>query len=109
VLGRALAARLADREHGAVAVVDNKASKPWVVRFVETVSRKEHTFKVRETKPDRTIGALILILESVRIEVTAQITLADRSHGQPSERVRDQIAAILLTSRPISRPSRARG
>jgi hypothetical protein len=45
------------------AVSDNKASKPWVVRFTETVSGVQHTFKVQETKPDRTIGALILILE----------------------------------------------
>lgn len=44
------------------AVPDSKA-KPWVVRFVETVRRTEHTFKVASTKPDRTIGALILILE----------------------------------------------
>jgi hypothetical protein len=47
-------------------VVDSKISKPWVVRFVETVSRVEHVFKVRETKPDRTIGALILILEAYK-------------------------------------------
>ncbi len=46
-----------------IAVTDNKASKPWVVRFLETVSQAEHVFKVKETKPDRTIGALILILE----------------------------------------------
>ena len=45
------------------AVVENKTSKPWVVRFVETTSRVPHTFKVKESKPDRTIGALILILE----------------------------------------------
>lgn len=46
-----------------IAVLDNKSGKPWIVRFVETVSRQEHVFKVRETKPDRTIGGLILILE----------------------------------------------
>ena len=44
-------------------IADTKASKPWIVRFAETVSGVVHTFKVRETKPDRTIGALILILE----------------------------------------------
>jgi hypothetical protein len=47
-----------------IAVSDNKVNKPWVVRFAETASGKEHTFKVKETKPDRTIGALILILET---------------------------------------------
>lgn len=48
------------------AVADTKSSKPWVVRFRETVSGVEHTFKVQETRPDRTIGALILILEFYR-------------------------------------------
>lgn len=39
------------------------SKKPWLVKYVETVSRCEHTFKVRESKPDRTIGGLVLILE----------------------------------------------
>jgi hypothetical protein len=46
-----------------IAVLDNKVSKPWIVRYSETVSGEVHMFKVKETKPDRTIGALILILE----------------------------------------------
>lgn len=39
------------------------SKKPWVVRFLETVSGVEHSFKVKESRPDRTIGALVLILE----------------------------------------------
>lgn len=42
---------------------DAGGKKPWVVKYVETVSRAEHTFKVTSTEPDRTIGALKLILE----------------------------------------------
>ena len=46
-----------------VGVADSKV-KPWVVRFAETVGGAEHVFKVASTKPDRTIGVVILILES---------------------------------------------
>lgn len=45
----------------------NTKLKPWLVVFVETVSRAEHTFKVSQSNPDRTIGSLVLILESYQL------------------------------------------
>lgn len=37
--------------------------KPWVVRFTSAGSAIERTWRVMETIPDETIGALVLILE----------------------------------------------
>lgn len=68
IAGRTCSVVLSERDLQVVnmaprTIEDTKNSKPWVVRFVETVSRKEHTFKVAHTKPDRTLGAWVLILE----------------------------------------------
>ncbi len=43
--------------------VSDATGKPWLVRFAETVGAIEHTFKVKETLPDRTIGGVVLLLE----------------------------------------------
>ena len=45
----------------------NTKVKPWVVSYLETVSGIEHTFKVCQSNPDRTIGSLVLILESYQL------------------------------------------
>ena len=42
--------------------VSEEKSKPWLVAFVD-VGGTAHTFKVRESRPDRTVNALVLILE----------------------------------------------
>lgn len=54
------------RVNMAPAAVADTSKKPWIVKFVETVSRIEHTFKVFETNPDRTIGSLVLVLEAYK-------------------------------------------
>jgi len=43
------------------------SKKPWLVKYLETVSRIEHTFKVAQTNPDRTIGSLVLVLEAYQL------------------------------------------
>ena len=45
----------------------NTKLKPWLVKYLETVSGIEHTFKVSQSNPDRTIGSLVLILESYQL------------------------------------------
>lgn len=42
--------------------------KPWVVKFSESVGCVEHTFKVSETLPDRTLGCVVLLLEFYKLQ-----------------------------------------
>lgn len=44
------------------------SKKPWVVKFVESVGDIEHTFKVAETLPDRTLGCVVLLLEFYKLQ-----------------------------------------
>lgn len=44
------------------------SKKPWVVKFVESVGDIEHTFKVAEALPDRTLGCVVLLLEFYKLQ-----------------------------------------
>lgn len=42
-----------------------KTQRPWLVRFAD-VGGKPHLFAVREAKPDRAMGVVVLMLEAYR-------------------------------------------
>ena len=42
--------------------IASRGSKPWVVVF-DDVNGSSHTFKVRQSNPDRTLGIVSLVLE----------------------------------------------
>lgn len=45
--------------------IADSSSKPWVVTF-DDINGNSHTFKVKESNPDRAIGIVVLILERYR-------------------------------------------
>jgi len=45
--------------------ITSRSAKPWTVTF-DDINGSSHTFKVIEAKPDRTVGLVVLTLESYK-------------------------------------------
>ncbi len=58
-------ALLADWPGLAIGVADTDR-KPWSVKFCD-VTGAEHTVRIRETRPDRTLGVLLCFVEAYKV------------------------------------------